>query len=73
MLTLNHFLVGQLRGQLAPQVADEVAFNPRNRRRLIQNLVKILWWQRREEFLVTLNTGKKWREARDCGLEMLYF
>ena len=28
VLTPNHFLVGQLRGQLAPQVTDDIAFNP---------------------------------------------
>ena len=64
-LTSNHFLIGQLGGQLAPQVTDEVAFNPRNRRRLIQNLVKIFWKRWREEFLVTLNTRKKWRDKKD--------
>ena len=31
VLTPSHFLVGQFGGQLAPRVADEVAFNPRNR------------------------------------------
>ena len=30
VLTPNHFLVKQLGGQLAPQVADDIAFNPRN-------------------------------------------
>ena len=31
VLTPSHFLFGHLGGQLAPRVADEVAFNPRNR------------------------------------------
>ena len=31
VLTRNHFLVGQLGGQLAFQVTDDIAFNPRNR------------------------------------------
>ncbi|XP_068684551.1 uncharacterized protein [Montipora foliosa] len=31
VLTSNHFLVGQLGGKLAPQVTDDIAFNPRNR------------------------------------------
>lgn len=69
MSTPNHFLVRQLGGQLAPQVTDNIAFNPRNRWRLIQNLVKVFWkrWREefREEFLSTLNTRKKWREAKD--------
>ena len=65
VLTPSHFLLGQLRGQLTPQVTDELAFNPRNRWRLIQNLVKIFWKRWREEFLATLNTRKKWREKKD--------
>ena len=65
VLTPSHFLIGQLGGQLAPQVTDELAFNPRNRWRLIQNLVKIFWKRWREEFLATLNTRKKWREKED--------
>ena len=65
VLTPNHFLVGRLGGQLAPQVTNDIAFNPRNRWRLIQDLVKLFWKRWREEFLSTLNTRKKWREAKD--------
>ena len=65
VLTPSHFLIGQLRGQLAPQVTDELEVNPRNRWRLIQNLVKIFWKRWREEFLTTLNTRKKWRDKKD--------
>ncbi|XP_029209224.2 uncharacterized protein LOC114972966 [Acropora millepora] len=64
VLTPNHFLVGRLRGQLAPQVTD-IALNLRNHWRLIQNLLKLFWKRWREEFLSTLNTRKKWREAKD--------
>ena len=35
VLRRNHFLVGQLEGQLAPKVTDDIVFNPRNRWRLI--------------------------------------
>ena len=65
VLTRNYFLVGQLGGQLAPQVKDDIAFNPRNRWRMIQNLVKLFWKRWREDFLSTLNTRKKWRAAKD--------
>ena len=65
VLTPNHFLIGQLGGQLAPQLTDDLTFNPRNRWRLIQNLVKVFWRRWREEFLATLNTRKKWTEAKD--------
>lgn len=56
LLTLNHFLDGQLGGQLEPPVTNEIAFNPRNRSRPIQNLVKVFWrhW----------NSRKRWREAK---------
>ena len=65
VLTPNLFLVAQLRGQLAPQVADDIAFNPRNQWRLIQNLVRVFWKRWREEYLSILNTRKKWREAKE--------
>ena len=38
VLTPHHFLDGQLGGQLARQVTDDITFNPRNRWRLIKNL-----------------------------------
>ena len=43
VLTPSHFLIGQLGGQLAPRVTDEIAFNPNGgwQWRLVQNLVKI--------------------------------
>ena len=65
VLRRNHFLVGQLEGQLAPKGTDDIAFDPRNRWRLIQNLIKLFWKRWREEFLSTLNTRKKWRAAKD--------
>lgn len=65
VLTPSHFLIGQLGGQLAPRVTDEIAFNPRKRWRLVQSLVKTFWKRWREEFLATLNTRKKWREAKE--------
>ena len=64
VLTPNLFLVGQLGGQLAPQATDDIAFNPRNHWRLIQNLVRVFWKCWREEYLSTLNMQKKWREAK---------
>ena len=39
VLTPNHFLYGQMGGQLAPRVIDDLAFNPRNRWRFTQDLV----------------------------------
>ena len=65
MLTPNHFLVGQLGEQLAPQDTDDIVLNPRNRWRLIQNPMKVFWKRWREEFVSALKLRKKWREAKD--------
>ena len=35
VLTQNHFLFGQMGGQLAPRVLDKIALNPRNRWRFV--------------------------------------
>lgn len=64
VLTPNHFLIGQLGGQLAPRLTDDLAFNPRNRWRLIQDLVKVFWRRWREEFLATLNTRRNGGKRR---------
>ena len=40
-------------------------FDPRSRWILILNLVKLFWRHWRKEFLATLNTQMKWREATD--------
>ena len=64
-LTPNHFLIGQAGGQLAPRVADEVAYNPRNRWRLVQDLIKKFWNRWRKEYMAALNTRKKWTEVRN--------
>ena len=65
MLTPNHFLVGHLGEQLAPQDTHDIVINPRNRWRLIQNLMKVFWKRWREEFVSALKLRKKWREAKD--------
>ena len=43
----------------------ETLFDLRSRWILIVYLVKLFWRHRREEFLATLNTQRKWREATD--------
>ena len=58
MLTPNHFLVGHLGEQLAPQDTHDIVFNPRNRWKLIHQ-------RSREEFVSALKLRKKWREAKD--------
>ena len=45
-------------------IGTNLAYNPRNRWRLIQSLVTTFWRRWRREFLATLNTRKKWTEER---------
>ena len=65
VLMPSDFLIGQLGGQLSPQVADEVVFNPRSWWRLIQNLVRIFWKQWREEFQGMLNACREFRDKKE--------
>ena len=65
VLKPNHFLFGQPGWQLAAQVTDDIVLYSWNRWRLNQNLVKLVYRPWREEFLATLNTRRKWREAKD--------
>ncbi|PFX25917.1 hypothetical protein AWC38_SpisGene9441 [Stylophora pistillata] len=64
VLTPNHLLYGQMGGQLAPKVADEIAFNPRNRWRFVQDLINKCWKRLMKEYLLTLNTRNKWVEEK---------
>ncbi|XP_064638330.1 uncharacterized protein LOC135494343 [Lineus longissimus] len=59
-LTPNHFLHGQLGGQLAPSSTDELRFNPRRRWRRIQDILKQFWQRWQRELLPQLHNRKKW-------------
>ena len=64
VLTPNHFLHGQLGGQLAPE-SLETDKNPKQRWRRVQELITHFWkrWQR--EFLPSLQTRNKWHKPRE--------
>ncbi|XP_074643977.1 uncharacterized protein LOC141900828 [Tubulanus polymorphus] len=64
VLTPNHFIHGQVGGNLAQSITDEVAFNPRNRWRYVQSLVKKVWRRWSSEYLTPLNTFPKWVRVR---------
>ena len=64
VLTPNHFLYGQMAGPLAPRVIDDLAFNPRNRWRITQDLISKCWRRLMKEYLSTLNTQNKWVEEQ---------
>ena len=58
--TPNHFLYGQMGGQFAPESVDTMRFNPRKRKRMVQELVSRVWSRWLKEYLLTLNTRSKW-------------
>ena len=64
VLTPNHFFYGQMGGQLAPRVIDDLAFNPRNRWRFTQDLISKCWKRLMKEYLSALNTRNKWVEEK---------
>ena len=72
VLTTNHFLYGQMGVQLAPKVADEITFNPRNRWRFIQDLITKCWRRLMKEYLSTRNTRNKWVEEKRRLLLVLW-
>ena len=70
-LTPNHFIVGQLGGQYAPEAFDvEETQNPQKRWRRVQQLLGQFWACWRKEFLPNLNKRGKWQEEGDVVLLM---
>ena len=75
-LTPNHFLHGQIWGQLAPTLVDSTQFNLRKRWRWIQELVGHFWQRWLRAWLPTLATQKmepgtsgcQGRRYSTCGL-----
>ena len=63
-LTPNHFLHGQMGGQLAPELTDEKVFNVKKRWRRIPELVKHFWQRWMKEWLPALNSRKKWHHPQ---------
>ena len=63
-LTPNHFLVGSLGGDFAPEIAEEEAKSPVKRWRRIQQLLTQFWRRWRREFLPSLNARKKWNRPK---------
>ena len=61
-LTPNHFLHGQVGGEVAPEAVDYTNFNLRNRWRRGQQLLNQVWTRWLKEYLPTLNKRQKWTE-----------
>ena len=62
VLTPNHFLVGHMGGELAPETVDTTTFNPRRRWRRIQELIRHVWKRWMKEYLISIGSRKKWQE-----------
>jgi hypothetical protein len=63
-LTPNHFLVGSLGGDFAPEITEEEGRNPIKRWRRVQQLLTQFWRRWRREFLPSLNARGKWYETK---------
>jgi hypothetical protein len=61
-LTTNHFLLGQMGGQFAPESEDVKGFNPRQRWRKVQRLVSLVRQRWLKEYLPMLMVKPKWSE-----------
>ena len=63
-ITPNHFLHGQIGGQFAPEVVDEVAYDPKKRWRRVQELVRHFWHRWLREWIPSLSPRQKWFKVK---------
>ena len=59
-LTPNHFLQGQMGGKFAPEVDEEIGYNPKKRWRRVQELTRHFWRRWMNEWIPSLSARKKW-------------
>ena len=60
VLTPNHFLLGQMGGDIVPENVDTTVFNAKNRWRRIQELVRHVWKRWMKEYIPHIGSRKKW-------------
>ena len=65
ILTPNHFLIGHMGGELAPEIVDMLAFDPRKRWRRIQELVRQTWKRWMREYITSTGSRKKWFDREE--------
>jgi hypothetical protein len=65
ILTPNHFLIGHMGGELAPETVDTLAFDPRKRWRRIQELVRQTWKRWMREYITSIGSRKKWLDREE--------
>ena len=68
-LTPNHFLIGQLGGNFAPDCVDTEPYNLRKRWRRVQELIRHFWQRWLREWLPSLHGRKKWKLPQDTVKE----
>jgi len=59
-LTPNHFLIGQMGGELVPDTVDTTAVSVRRRWRRIQELIRRVWSRWMREYLPSIGSRSKW-------------
>ena len=59
VLTPNHFLIGQMGGELAPDTVDTTAVSVRRRWRRIQELIRRVWSRWMREYLPSIRSRQK--------------
>ena len=65
-LTPNHFLIGQIGGQFAPESVDETNYSLKKRWRRVQELVRHFWHRWFREWIPNLGNRRNWlQEERD--------
>ena len=60
VLTPNHFLIGHMGGELAPESVDTLAFDPRKKWRRIQELIQQTWRRWMREYITSIGSRRKW-------------
>ena len=60
----NHVLFGQLGGQLAPEVEEQIYYDLKRRWRYVQLLVQQFWRCCILELVATLHQSEKWQSVR---------
>ena len=71
VLTPNHFLIGQMGGELAPDTVDTTAVSVRRQWRRVQKLIHRVWSRWMREYLPSIGSQQKWFQPRHTktGLE----
>ena len=62
-LTPNHFLIGQMGGEMAPEI-DNTKMHPVRRWRRVQEILRHFWTRWIKEWLPSLNPRRKWQTTQ---------